>query len=72
MRVSTQVEGALAAEMDGVFHELLQGKQKDGPERVAAWRALRRRTPVDPADEALEPAAGDVVVDGFRVDAAGR
>ena len=72
MRVTGQVEGAGAAEMDGVVHEPLEGKEKDGPElTAAAQRALRHRTAVHPAGEALEPAAGDVVVDGLRVDVAG-
>ena len=66
-----QVEGGLSAYVNGVGHEPLQGEEKCGPELPAGRRALWRRAAVHPADDALEPAAGDIVVDGLRVDVPG-
>ena len=71
MGMAGQLEGGLSAQVHGVVHEPLQGEEKYGPGLPAARRALWRWAAVHPADDALEPAAGDIVVNGFRVDATG-
>ena len=67
-----QVESALSAQMHGVVHESLQGEEENGPGLAVATPAgFWHRAAIHAADDAFEPAAGDIVVDGLGVDAPG-
>ena len=72
MGVAGHVEGALSAEMHGVLHEPLQGEKRYRPGLlVVAWRTDGKWTAVYAPDDAFEPPADHIVVDGFGVEPPG-